>query len=51
MGETSEPPGHLPPPVVLLDDDHSPLLLPPHLELCDVALVLPSLPVSADDDL
>ena len=51
MGEGGEPPGHLPPPVVLLDDDDGPLLLPAHLELRDVALVLPALPVSADHDL
>lgn len=51
MGEGREPPGHLPPPVVLLDDDDGPLLLPAHLELRDVALVLPALPVSTDHDL
>ena len=51
MGQTSEPPGHLPPPVVLLNDDDGPLLLAAHLELRDVALVLPALPVSADNDL
>ena len=51
MGEGGEPPGHLPPPVVLLDDDDGPLLLAAHLELSDVTLVLPALPVSADDDL
>ena len=51
MGEGGEPPGHLPPPVVLLDDDDGPLLLAAHLELRDVALVLPALPVSTDHDL
>lgn len=51
VGEGGEPPGHLPPPVVLLDDDHGPLLLPPDLELRDVTLVLPPLPVGADHDL
>ena len=42
---------HLPPPVVLLDDDDGPLLLPSHLQLGDVRLVLPPLPVCRDNDL
>ena len=46
-----QPPPDLPPPVILLDDCHGPLLLPPLLELRDVALVFPLLPVGTNHNL
>ena len=36
---------------MLLHNDNGPLLLPPHLQLRDVRLVFPPLPVGRDHDL
>ena len=51
MRQRYQPSAHLPPSVILLDDDDGPLLLPSLFELSDVTLVFPPLPVGANHNL
>ena len=51
IGRGFEKCSDLPPPVVLLHNHNGPLLFSTHLQLGDVRLVLPPLPVRRDNDL